>query len=253
MNVLEICVDSVDSAMAAEAGGADRVELCSALSEGGLTPSLGLLRAVRAKLTIGVHVMVRPRGGNFLYSASEFDVMRKDIEVAAEAGASGVVFGMLNTAGEIDLERTRLLVELARPMEVTFHRAIDLVADPLAALEAIVQSGADRVLTSGGEANALLGHAQIRQLVRAARGRIRIMACGGVRAENLEQLLDQTGAREWHTAARRHAGTQEAAPQAASGVAEQLGCGREPGPIFAHDVRQLRDILSRPTVAAGSL
>src|SRR5438445_8211152 len=132
MTVLEICVDSFASAIAAEAGGADRVELCSALSEGGLSPSVGLLRAVRSRLNIGVHVMIRPRSGDFVYSDDDFAIMQQDIALAAQSGANCVVFGLLTSTAEVDTDRTRALVELSRPMEVTFHRAIDLTSDPFA-------------------------------------------------------------------------------------------------------------------------
>lgn len=243
MIVLEVCVDSLASAVAAEAGGAHRIELCSALSEGGLTPSLGLLRATRARVKIGVHVMIRPRGGDFVYSDEDFAIMQEDIRLAAQAGANGVVFGLLALSGEVDVERTRELVTLSRPMEVTFHRAFDLASHPLAALEAIIGCGADRVLTSGGEATAMLGQARIRELVRAAGDRIRVMVGGGVRTENAAQLLLATGACEWHTSLRRRAIKKADHASGEAGVAEQLGSGDRFEPIGSEDVRRLREIL----------
>jgi copper homeostasis protein len=211
MMQLEICVDSVESAIAAEMGGAQRVELCSALSEGGLTPSLGLIRAVRSRIGIGVNVMIRPRAGDFLYSDDEFSVMRDDIATAAEAGANGVVFGLLTADGDIDVDRTRSLVNATRltsglsgrAIEVTFHRAIDMARNLDTAFESVVQSGATRILTSGAAQNAVLGSTRIARLVKAANGRIAVMACGNVRPENVQKIAQATGAREFHAALRR--------------------------------------------------
>lgn len=203
MATLEICVDSVESALAAEAGGAQRVELCSALMEGGLTPSLGLIRTVRSQIQIGLHVLIRPRGGDFLYSEADRAVMREDILLAAQCGVDGVVLGLLTANGDVDVEGTRELLESARPMQVTFHRAFDMTRDIGAALEAVVRTGADRVLTSGGEATAMLGRSRLRELVRASQGRIRLMVGGGVRAENLSAIAQMTRAPEYHAALRR--------------------------------------------------
>ena len=243
MGVLELCVDSVASALAAEAGGAHRIELCSALSEGGLTPSLGLLRNLRSKLNIPIHVMIRPRTGDFLYSDDDFAIMQEDIALAAQSGANGVVFGLLTSNGEVDTERTRALVKLSKPMQVTFHRAIDLTSDPFKALEAIIDSGADRVLTSGGELNAILGSGRIQGFVRAARGRIHVMVGGGVRPENLAELVRATGAKEWHTSLRRPSVKPDEHAPVTNLLAQQLGIEQPAPALQSEDVRRLRQIL----------
>ena len=200
--LIEVCVDSVASAVAAERGGAGRLELCSNLLEGGITPSAGLIELVRARTSIGLQVMVRPRGGDFCYTAEEFETMRRDIVAAKKLGADGVVVGILNADGSVDIGRTRELVELARPLSVTFHRAFDMSADLFRALESVCATGADRLLTSGGAKAALQAVEQIARLVEAARGRIAIMACGGINHHNAASIIEQTGVREIHVGLR---------------------------------------------------
>ncbi len=199
--VLEVCVESVEGAMAAQAGGADRVELCANLLEGGTTPSAGSIQLARRNLHIGLQVMIRPRGGDFCYSATELEIMKLDIAMAKNAGADGVVIGILKEDGEVDESRTATLVELARPMTVTFHRAFDMSADPYHALQTLISIGIDRILTSGQESSALEGLDLISDLVRKAGDRIIIMPGGGITERNFVRIREQSGARELHVAA----------------------------------------------------
>lgn len=193
MVVVEVCVESVGGVRAARAAGAGRVELCSALGEGGLTPSQGALSAALALGGIEVVSLVRPRGGDFLYSDEEFDVLARDVAGARALGANGVALGCLTSAGRVDEPRCARLIALARPMRVTFHRAFDLVREPEAALESLIELGVERVLTSGQAARASEGQVLLARLVRVARGRIEVVAAGGVRPENVRALLQATG------------------------------------------------------------
>lgn len=199
--LLEVCVDSVESAIAAQAGGAARVELCDNLLEGGTTPSAGTIELARKHLDIALNVIIRPRGGDFCYSPIEFEIMARDIEVAKMLGADGVVIGILKPNGVIDKTRTRKLVQLARPMSVTFHKAFDMTRDPYAALETLIELGVDRVLTSGQEASVMEGVAVVRELVKRSQNRTIIMPGGKVRARNIQDIIQATGAREFHAVA----------------------------------------------------
>lgn len=200
--ILEVCVDSIESALAADRGGAHRIELCSSLLEGGLTPSVGVLSTVLNQVSLGVFVMIRPRAGDFCYTADEFRAMEQDVLMAKQLGADGVVFGFLLEDGSIDTQRTRHLVEVARPLKVTFHRAFDMSHDFGAALEDLIQIGVDRILTSGGEQTAEIGQDKIAELNKTAGTRIVIMAGSGVNEKNVRQLVATTGVREVHASLR---------------------------------------------------
>jgi copper homeostasis protein len=200
MAVIEIAVDSTESALAAEQGGAQRIELCSALREGGLTSSLGLVRTVRAACSIGVFTIIRPRSSDFLYTPDEFRTMQEDIRIMGHEGVDGVVFGLLTQDGHIDIERTRALVELAHPMQVTFHRAFDMAADP--EREDVIACGVQRVLSSGGAASAWAGRKRLQAMVQQAAGRTTIVVGGGVRPDILSRLIESTGASEFHSSMR---------------------------------------------------
>ena len=196
--LLEVCIDSVESAVAAERGGADRVELCGNLYEGGTTPSAGMIARVRGRVKIGLQVMIRPRGGDFCYTPDEFEVMKRDIVMAKQLGANGIVLGLLDAEGGVDVSRTRELIQMARPMNVTFHRAFDMSRDLQKALQDIKDAGADRILTSGAEPEAERALPVISSLVKAAGDRIIIIACGAMDASNARNIVEQTGVRQIH-------------------------------------------------------
>lgn len=198
---LEICVFSPESCLNAQKGGANRVELCGGMYEGGTTPSYGLIEWARKHLSIEVYVMIRPRGGDFCYDQWEFETMQKDIEMAKKLGCDGVVFGILMPDGTIDIERNQQLVNLARPLKVTFHRAYDMTADPFSALEDIIQIGANRILTSGQKNTAIEGKTLLENIVKQAAGRIEIMAGAGVNNTNATELA-QTGVDALHLTAK---------------------------------------------------
>ena len=200
--ILEVAANSVASALAAEAGGAARVELCSALELGGLTPSHAAIAVAVERLRIPVHVLIRPRAGDFVFDDLECEVMRRDIETCRALGCAGVVIGVLTADGDVDVARCRVLTDAARGMSVTFHRAFDFVRDPERALETIIALGCNRLLTSGQAADALTGAPLIRTLIERARGRITIMPGGGVDAHKIAAIAQATGAREYHASAK---------------------------------------------------
>jgi copper homeostasis protein len=210
----ELCAESKEAACAAEMGGADRIELCSALERGGLTPSAELMAASIGALAIPVYVLIRPKEGNFVFSAEEFALMQRQIGAAKEVGASGVAVGVLREDGRVDVEHTRALVELAAPMAATFHRAFDETPDLGESLERVIATGADGLLTSGGAKEVLDGAESIAALLRRAAGRIHLIAGGGLQLETLAEVVRRSGAFSLHGSLKRrngHAAADETA------------------------------------------
>jgi copper homeostasis protein len=233
--VLEICVETLEAALAAELGGADRIELCQDLSVGGITPSAELMREVRANVDVPVFAMIRPRCGDFCYSAEEFERMVRDIEATKECGMNGAVMGILLADRRVDVQRTRALVELARPLPVTFHRAFDETPDLRAALDEVMVSGAVRVLTSGGKPSAEQGAAEIAGLVESGGEKITVVCGGGINSSNLEQMVQRTSAREFH-----------------AGLSSVLAYPRSNHEAFEEEVRKLSELLRNPARVANS-
>ena len=201
--LLEICIDTVESGITAERAGADRVELCDNLLEGGTTPGAGTIRVAVRELSIPVFVMIRPRGGDFLYSGLEYRIMKEEIAIARDEGAAGIVLGMLTPDGSVDIARTRELVELAAPLPVTFHRAFDMTPDPFRALGEVIQTGAARLLTSGQKSYVYESTSLVRELIKEAGSRIIIMPGSGINENNIASVMHATGATEVHLTGRK--------------------------------------------------
>jgi copper homeostasis protein len=199
---LEICANSYQSALNAQKAGAHRIELCSELSVGGITPSYGLIKQVIDTLSIAVFVLIRPRSGNFTYSEEEFDIMKHDIQLCKNLGCAGIVSGVLNKDNTIDIERTQELIELSKPLEFTFHRAFDCVENPQEALEQLINLGVERVLTSGLEASAEKGLELLKQLKEHVNGRITILPGSGINLQNAK-LFKDAGFLEIHLSASK--------------------------------------------------
>lgn len=199
---LEVIAFNIESCVLAQQSGAHRIELCDNPGEGGTTPSIGMIKAARQKVSIELFPIIRPRGGDFLYSDDEFDIMKEDILQCKKIGCDGVVIGLLHADGSIDKTRTSQLVNLAYPMSVTFHRAFDRADDPFKAMEDIIESGCERILTSGQQPTALEGIELITALIRQADERIIIMPGSGLRSDNITSIAKQSGAVEFHSSAR---------------------------------------------------
>ena len=225
---LEISVEKLEAAQAAERGGADRIELCGDLSAGGITPNPDLMRIVRAQLHIPIFVMIRPRAGDFSYSDAELAEMKRSMVGAKESRMDSVVLGVLSRDHRVDVERTRELVELARPLPVTYHRAFDEARDLHQALEDVIQSGAKRILTSGGAKSALEGAAVLAKLIEAAGERIIIVPGAGISGTNIVEVARRTRAREFH-----------------SGLSAALPYGSNEYKKFEEEVRKLAEQIAR--------
>ena len=202
---LEVIAFTIESVLLAQQSGAHRIELCDNPAEGGTTPGYGMIKTAREKTSLLLYPIIRPRGGDFLYSDEAFEIMKRDVLLCKELGCDGLVIGLLQPDGSIDKKRTTALVEAAYPLGVTFHRAFDRVANPFEALEDIIATGCERILTSGLKPTAAEGAETIAQLVRQANDRIIIMPGSGVRSENIVALATQTGATEFHSSARKTA------------------------------------------------
>ncbi|MDR2764633.1 MAG: copper homeostasis protein CutC [Tannerella sp.] len=200
--VIEICAGSAQSCVEAEAGGARRVELCAGIPEGGTTPSYGEIRTAQMLTSIAIHVIIRPRGGDFLYTETEIRSMLYDIEMAKQLSVQGVVFGCLTEAGDLDGKRMKCLIEAATPLSVTCHRAFDLCRDPFGTMEQLIDLGVDRILTSGQQPEAVRGIPMIAELVSNAAGRIIIMPGCGIHEGNIARIEAETKATEFHASAR---------------------------------------------------
>ena len=199
---MEVCANSVDSAIAGQRGGAVRVELCDNLPQGGTTPSYGQIKVAREKLHIQLYPIIRPRGGDFMYSDLEFEIMKQDILMCKSLKCDGVVIGILRTDGTVDQARCAELIEIARPMKITFHRAFDMTKNLHQALEDIIELDCDRILTSGGACSALKGARQIHELIKQAAGRIEIMPGAGIKTDNIAEIISTTGATIFHSTAK---------------------------------------------------
>jgi copper homeostasis protein len=244
--LLEAACASLTDCLEAEAAGADRLELCSALVVGGLTPSIGLLAAARARVRVPIVCMVRPRAGAFCYGEDELETMRHDIAAFRDAGADGVVLGVLTAQGAVDIDRCRDLVERAGSLQTVFHRAFDLVPDPDTTLEALVSIGVTRILTSGQTPASLEGAPLLRRLIERAAGRIEILPGGGIRAASVSELLAATGARGVHLGPQLlHTDASGAANPRISFGSPGAGPDQYPA-LDAAAIRAVREALDRP-------
>jgi copper homeostasis protein len=243
---VEIVVYNIESAMKAQEGGADRIELCENPGDGGTTPSYGTIELVRQNLTIDVFVMIRPRGGDFHYSNYEFHAMKRDISQCQKLSVDGLVFGILTPEGRIDVKRCKELIDKARPLKVTCHRAFDMTRDPFEALEDCIAAGFDRILTAGQQAQAVKGASLIGELIKKANGRIKIMPGSGVNEGTVEEIVSKSGAKEIHfsaTAFRESA--MQFRNQQIAGMGSDEGSEFKLRTVDPARVRQIRSIAEK--------
>ncbi|HYF30754.1 MAG TPA: copper homeostasis protein CutC [Chitinophagaceae bacterium] len=243
--LIEIATSDVAASLAAVQGGADRIELCDNLSEGGTTQSYGTIRLCREKLSVALFPIIRPRGGDFFYTTDEFEVMLHDVSLCKQLGCDGVVIGLLTTDGAIDVSRTKRLVDLAYPLEVTFHRAFDRCRDPFEGLEQLIEAGCTRILTSGQQPAAPDGADLIAELVKKADDRVVIMPGSGVRKDNIQSLAQKTGAVEFHSSLRTKVESRmQYRHPAFANSAESYSHYS----VLAEEVRKLKEALGNPDV-----
>ncbi len=235
--VFELCAESVEACIAGQEGGADRIELCTALIEDGLTPSHGLVRVVLDRCSLPIHVLLRPRAGDFQYSTAEFSVMKEDLLHLKMMGVSGFVLGILRADATVDAERTRELVDLAAPLEVTFNRAFDYTASLQQALEDVIAAGCRRVLTAGGEDDVVTGAASLARLVEQAAGRVEIAVGGGLRSEDAADVARTTRAKHFHGSLRQW--EENTAVLSTVVQVQNSPMARAPGAIDSKDIRAL--------------
>jgi copper homeostasis protein len=238
--IIEIASADFASTEAAVKGGADRIELCSALSEGGLTPSFGLIKTCRQQFSLPLFPIIRPRSGDFLYNDEEYSIITKDLDLCKELGCDGIVVGFLKKDGNIDKRRIAKIVERAYPMEVTFHRAFDRCVDPFKALEEIIEAGCQRILTSGQQPTAIEGVDTIKKLISVANNRIVIMPGSGIKKENIQAIAELTGAEEFHAALRN---TVKSKMEFVHPSFPSTGNYEQPG-ILEEDVRDFKQELN---------
>ncbi len=239
--IIEIATSDFPTTKSAVEGGADRIELCANLAEGGTTPSFGTIKQCREAFSVSLYPIIRPRGGDFLYTKDEFEIMLQDVKLCKQSGCDGIVIGLLNMDGTIDIVRTAVLIEVAYPLGVTFHRAFDRCKDPFAALEQLIEIGCERILTSGQFPSVVDGVELVTELNKKADERIIIMPGSGVRKENIKMLAEKTGCIEFHSSLRgKEPGKMEFIHQAFKNSVESYSNNS----ITSADVHALRESLS---------